>query len=57
MDHSGLYFALIVLALIVALWLVLLMLGFVFKVAFFALIVLVGVAAYRAWRGTAPRAR
>jgi hypothetical protein len=56
-DHSGLYFALIVLALIVALWLVLLMLGFVFKVAFFALIVLVGVAAYRAWRGTAPRAR
>ena len=57
MDHSGLYFALIVLALIVALWLVLLMLGFVFKVAFFALIALVGVAAYRAWRGTAPRAR
>jgi hypothetical protein len=57
MDYPGLYFALIVLALIVALWLVLLMLGFVFKVTFFALIVLVGVAAYRAWRGTAPRVR
>jgi len=31
--------------------------GFVFKVVFFALIVLVGVAAYRAWRAGSPRAR
>jgi hypothetical protein len=57
MDYPGLYFALVVLVLIVALWFVLLIVGFAFKVAFFALIVLVGVAAYRAWRGTAPRAR
>jgi hypothetical protein len=51
-DHSGLYFALVVLALIVALWLVLQILGFLFKVVFFALIVLIGVAAFRAWRGS-----
>jgi hypothetical protein len=56
-DRSGLHFALTVLALIVALWLVLQILGFVFKVVFFALIVLIGVAAYRAWRGTEPRPR
>lgn len=54
MDRSGLYFALVVLALIVALWLVLHILGFVFKALFFGLIVLVGVAAYRAWRGPPP---
>ena len=52
MDRSGLYFALVVLALIVALWLVLQILGFLFKGVFFALIVLIGVAAYRAWRGS-----
>jgi hypothetical protein len=55
-DRSGLYFALVVLALIVALWLVLQILGFLFKVLFFALIVLIGVAAYRAWRGSATGA-
>jgi hypothetical protein len=54
-DRSGLYFALTVLALILALWLVLLFIGFVAKVVFFALIVVVGVGAYRAWRGTEPR--
>jgi hypothetical protein len=56
-DRPGLYFALVVLALIVALWLVLQILGFLFKALFLALIVLIGVAAYRAWRGTAPGAR
>lgn len=56
MDRSGLYFALVVLALIVALWLVLQILGLVFKLVFFSLIVLVGVAAYRTWRGSTPGA-
>jgi hypothetical protein len=56
-DRPGLYFALVVLALIVALWLALQILGFLFKVAFLALIALIGVAAYRAWQGpeTGPR--
>jgi uncharacterized membrane protein YiaA len=56
-DQPALYLALVVLALIVALWLALQILGFACKGVFFALIVLVGVAAYRAWRGTAPGAR
>jgi hypothetical protein len=55
-DRSGLYLALVVLALVVALWLALQILGLVFKLVFFSLIVLVGVAAYRAWRGSAPGA-
>jgi hypothetical protein len=53
-DRSDLYFALTVIALVVALWLVLQFIGFLFKLVFFALIVLVGVAAFRAWRGSAP---
>jgi hypothetical protein len=56
-DRSGLYFAFVVLALIVALWLVLQILGFLFKVVFFAAIVLVGLAAFRAWRASEPRPR
>jgi hypothetical protein len=56
-DRQGLYFALIVLALIVALWLALQIIGFLFKVVFFALIALIGIAAYRAWRGSVPGAR
>lgn len=55
MDRPGLYFAIVVIALFAALWLMLHILGFVFKLVFFALIVLVGLAAYRAWRGAAPR--
>jgi len=55
-DRSGLYLALIVLALVVAVWLVFQILGLVFKLVFFSLIVLVGVAAYRAWSGSAPGA-
>jgi hypothetical protein len=55
-DHPGLYFALAVLALIVALWLAFQVIGFVFKLIFFTLIVLLGVAAYRAWRESGSRA-
>ena len=56
MDHPGLYLAVAVLALVVALWLALQIIGFVFKLIFFTLIVLVGVAAWRAWRASSPRA-
>jgi hypothetical protein len=56
-EHPGLYFAIAILALIVALWLVLQILGFVFKLIFFTLIVLIGIAAYRAWRAGTPGAR
>jgi hypothetical protein len=56
-DHPGLYFAVAVLLLIVAVWLALQIIGFVFKLIFFALIVLIGVAAYRAWQASRTRAR
>jgi hypothetical protein len=56
-DRPGLYFAIAVLALIVALWLAVQIVGFLFKLIFFALIVLVGIAAYRAWRASKPSAR
>jgi hypothetical protein len=56
-DHPGLYFAIAVLALIVALWLALQIIGFVFKLIFFTSIVLIGIAAYRAWRAGTPGAR
>ena len=56
MDHPGLYLAVAVLALVVALWLALQIIGFVFKLIFFTLIVLVGVATWRAWRASSPRA-
>ena len=56
MDRSGLYFALVVLTLVIALWLALQILGLLLKLVFFSMIVLVGVAAYRAWRGSAPGA-
>ena len=54
-DHPGLYFAIAVLALIVALWLAFQIIGFLFKLIFFTLIVLIGVAAYRAWRASHSR--
>jgi hypothetical protein len=54
-DRPGLYFAVVVIALVAALWLMLHILGFLFKLIFFVLIVLVGLAAYRAWRGAPPR--
>jgi hypothetical protein len=49
-EHPGLYFAIAVLALIVALWLAFQIIGFFFKLIFFTLVVLVGIAAYRAWQ-------
>jgi hypothetical protein len=52
MDHPGVYLAIAVLALIGALWLTFQIIGFVFQLVFFALIVLVAVAAYRAWRAS-----
>jgi hypothetical protein len=45
-----LYFALTVIALLVAVYLIFQLLGFVFKLLFFAAVVLVAVAALRAWR-------
>jgi hypothetical protein len=49
-DQSGLYLALIVFALAVTLWLMLQLLGFLLKVFVFAAVVVVAVAAWRAWR-------
>jgi hypothetical protein len=56
-DHPGLYFAVAVLLLIVAVWLALQIIGFIFKLLFLALIVLLGVAAYRAWQASRARTR
>ena len=53
-DSPGLYLAIAVLALIVALWLALQIIGFLFKLVFLTVIVLVAVAAYRAWRAASP---
>jgi hypothetical protein len=44
------YFAVAVLALIVAIWLALQIISFLVKLLFFIAIVLLGVAAYRTWR-------
>jgi hypothetical protein len=49
-DRGGLYFALTVVALLIAVYLVFQLLGFVFKLLFFAAVVLIAVAAVRAWR-------
>ena len=49
-DHPGLYFALALLALILAFWLALQIIGIVFQLIFFALIALLGYAAYQAWQ-------
>lgn len=57
MDQPGLYVAIAVLALVAALWLTFMILGFVFKVLFFALIVVIAVAVFRAWRTSLPRER
>ena len=50
MKSPSFYFAVALLSLIVAVWLALQILGFLFKLFFLVAIVLVGVAAYRAWR-------
>jgi hypothetical protein len=49
-NSPSFYFAVAVLALIVAVWLAIQIIGFLFKLLFFIAIVLLGVAAYRAWR-------
>jgi 4-hydroxybenzoate polyprenyltransferase len=51
-DRPALYFAIAVLALIIALWLAFQIIGLVFKLIFFSLIVLIGIAAYQAWRAS-----
>ena len=57
MDHPALYFAITVLALLVALWLAFQIIGLLFKLIFFSLIVLIGIAAYQSWRASRFRAR
>lgn len=54
MERPGLYLAIVVLSLIIALWLALQIIGFLFKLVFLTLIVLLGLAAYRAWRASPP---
>ena len=49
-DRTNLYFALTVVALIATVYLILQLLGFLFKLLFFAAVVLIAVAAVRAWR-------
>jgi hypothetical protein len=56
-DHPRLYLAIAVLALIVAFWLALQIIGVVFKLIFFALIALIGYAAYQAWQAGRPKPR
>jgi Na+-transporting methylmalonyl-CoA/oxaloacetate decarboxylase gamma subunit len=51
-DRGGLYFALTVVALLIAIYLVFQLIGFVFKLLFFVAVVLIAVAAVRAWRGS-----
>ena len=55
MDSPSLYFAIAVLALIVALWLALQIIGFLFKLVFLIVIVVVGLGAYRTWRAASSR--
>ena len=55
MNGRGLYFAIAVLARIVAFWLALKIAGVLFKLVFFVLIGLLALAAYRAWRGASSR--
>jgi hypothetical protein len=49
-DRAGLYFALTVVALLATVYLIFQLLGFVVKLLFFAAVVLVAIAAVRAWR-------
>jgi hypothetical protein len=48
-TRAGLYLLLTVVALIVAVYLIFQLLGFVFKVLFFAAVLLIAIAAIRAW--------
>jgi hypothetical protein len=47
--RAGIYLALTVLALILAVYLIFQLLGFVFKLLFFAAVLLIAVAGIRAW--------
>ena len=48
-SRAGLYLLLTVVALIVAVYLIFQLLGFVFKVLFFAAVLLIAIAGIRAW--------
>lgn len=50
-EGSGIYLAVIVLALIAAVYLAFQLIGFLFKLAFLVAAVIIGMAAWRAWRG------
>jgi hypothetical protein len=56
-EHPWLYLAILLLALFVAGWLALQIVGFAFKLIFFALIVLIAFAAYQSWQAGRRRAR
>jgi hypothetical protein len=56
-DRPGWYLAILILALIGALWLALHIIGLVFQLVFFTLIVVVALAAFRTWQAGRPRAR
>lgn len=51
-DGRGLYVAVVVVALALAFYLALQLVGFVFKLLFVTAVALVGLAAWRAWRGS-----
>jgi hypothetical protein len=51
-ERGGLYLAVTVLALIAVAYLALQLIGFLLKLAFLAVAALIGLAAWRAWRGT-----
>jgi hypothetical protein len=48
-GRAGLYVAVTVIALLVTVYLIFQLIGFVFKLLFFAAVVLIGFAALRAW--------
>jgi hypothetical protein len=54
-NNPSLSLAVAVLALIVAVWLALQIIGLLFKLVFLAAIVLLGLAAYRSWRSASDR--
>ncbi len=49
-ERSGLYLAITVIALLIAVYLALQVIGFLFKLAFLVLAVIIAMAAFRAWR-------
>lgn len=55
MNSPGFYLAVAVIALLIALWMVFQVVGALFKLLFFAAIVAVGIAAFRAWRSASAR--